>query len=385
MNEPAILTITDYFLPGYLGGGPIRTLANMRVQLAGKVALPVFTRDRDLGMQVPYPGIGSNQWVDTPEGPVFYACPRTFGPSGLRRALAAQRVDAIYLNSFFSPRASILINLDLRRRGVRLPLLLAPRGEFSPGALAVKRRKKRAFLALSRRLGLYRDIAWHASSPLEAEDILRQFPDARDRIHIAADPVIATPPLPAPDVAPKKPGHLRIAFISRISPKKNLDGLLGVLHHVRASVDLNIFGPVEDAAYWAICEKRIATLPAHITVRMHGALPPDAVSPTFARHDLFAFPTQGENFGHVIFEALRAGTPVLISDQTPWRPDDVGAVTTLPLNDEAGWHRAIEDAATRTEAAQARLRAAASSYATRYASTEGSLQDNLMMFRALVP
>ncbi len=36
-------------------------------------------------------------------------------------------------------------------------------------------------------------------------------------------------------------------------------------------------------------------------------------------HDLFFLPTLGENFGHVILEALCAGCPVLISDQTPWR------------------------------------------------------------------
>jgi glycosyltransferase involved in cell wall biosynthesis len=29
-------------------------------------------------------------------------------------------------------------------------------------------------------------------------------------------------------------------------------------------------------------------------------------------------PTLGENFGHAIFEALSAGRPVLISNQTPW-------------------------------------------------------------------
>ena len=36
-------------------------------------------------------------------------------------------------------------------------------------------------------------------------------------------------------------------------------------------------------------------------------------------HDIFFFPTLGENFGHVILEALCAGCPILISDQTPWR------------------------------------------------------------------
>jgi hypothetical protein len=38
-----------------------------------------------------------------------------------------------------------------------------------------------------------------------------------------------------------------------------------------------------------------------------------------AEYDLFLFPTLGENYGHVISEALASGCPVVISDQTPWR------------------------------------------------------------------
>ena len=30
-------------------------------------------------------------------------------------------------------------------------------------------------------------------------------------------------------------------------------------------------------------------------------------------------PTQGENFGHIILQALMTGCPLIISDQTPWR------------------------------------------------------------------
>ena len=49
-------------------------------------------------------------------------------------------------------------------------------------------------------------------------------------------------------------------------------------------------------------------------------------------HDLFVFPTLGENFGHVIYESLMCGTPVLVSDNTPWLPDKKGALTVLPLD-----------------------------------------------------
>ena len=38
----------------------------------------------------------------------------------------------------------------------------------------------------------------------------------------------------------------------------------------------------------------------------------------FAQHDVFLFPTMGENYGHVIFEALSVGCIPVISDQTPW-------------------------------------------------------------------
>ena len=37
------------------------------------------------------------------------------------------------------------------------------------------------------------------------------------------------------------------------------------------------------------------------------------------KSQLFVLPTEGENFGHAIFEALAVGCPILISDQTPWR------------------------------------------------------------------
>jgi len=35
--------------------------------------------------------------------------------------------------------------------------------------------------------------------------------------------------------------------------------------------------------------------------------------------DVFALPSLGENYGHVIYEALSAGLPVILSDKTPWR------------------------------------------------------------------
>lgn len=383
IKKAKVLCLTDYYLPGFKGGGPIRTLANMCELLGREAEFSIFTRDRDLGETEPYPSIARNEWIAFSAGRLFYATPEKFSARGLRDAISENEFDVLYLNSFFSYRASISIYLDQRRCGGG-NILIAPRGEFSPGALALKRLKKRVWLTVARLLGLYRDVHWHASSTVEAADILRQFPDADGRIHIAADPITMGEGAAArPSFPVKAPGSLKIAFISRISPKKNLDGLIRILQGVERTVDLSIFGPAEDAAYWQKCRALIGALPHNVRVAHHGALDPEDVVPTFAAHDIFVFPTHGENFGHVIFESLRAGTPVLLSDQTPWQSSPCGALTVLPLDAVGEWRRKIEEAADRGAQEQAALRMATLDYAGRYLVDDRTRLDNLAMFRAV--
>ncbi len=62
-------------------------------------------------------------------------------------------------------------------------------------------------------------------------------------------------------------------------------------------------------------------------------------------HHILALPTQGENFGHAIFEALSEGKPVLISDQTPWRnlrPQNAG--WDLDLHQPQLFSQALQEA-----------------------------------------
>lgn len=383
MKKPQILCLTDYYLPGFKGGGPIRTLVNMSEVLADDVDFSIFTRDRDLGSNEPYPDLPRDEWLSTSSSRLFYATPGMFSSSGLCQATSGKAFDVLYLNSFFSYRASISIYLHWRRHGGARGVLLAPRGEFSPGALAIKPLKKWVFLSLSRALGFYGDVHWHASTLEEAKDILRQFPNAAGRILIAADPVSLGAPTARDSFLEKAKGDLKIAFISRISPKKNLDGLLQILRGVDRAVELSVFGPIEDIAYWRKCETLIGLLPENINVTHRGTLKPDEVGDAFAAHDLFAFPTHGENFGHVIFEALRAGTPALISDQTPWKTSPCGALTTVPLNDILQWRRRIVEAADRAKQEQDVLRKAALDYAKSYVAQDRTRHDMLAMFQTV--
>ncbi|RWD26609.1 MAG: glycosyltransferase [Mesorhizobium sp.] len=386
MNKIKVLCVVDFYLPGFKGGGPIRTLANMCEALGGNVEFSIFTRDRDLGSDEPYPGVRANKWLRLPSGVIYYADPSKFNAKHMAKAAAGlHSFDVLYLNSFFGYRSSISIYLKQRfvwRNGASV--CIAPRGEFSEGALSIKRLKKETYLSCARLVGLYRDVHWHASTQLEAEDIQRQFPHSRGKIHLAADPVSAASEYSMRPKHPRKrAGELAIAFISRISPKKNLGGLLEILSRVDRKIKLSIFGPIEDPAHWRNCQTIIKRLPTHITVEYCGALEPHEVSATFASYDLFAFPTLGENFGHVIFEALRAGTPVLVSDRTPWHAVSTGAITVIPLVSVDVWRQQLARAADRDADEQRSLEIAALEFANRYAATDGARSDTLKMFRSV--
>src|SRR5690606_26139462 len=131
--------------------------------------------------------------------------------------------DLIYLNSFFDYLFTQKVLL-LKRIGALgdIPVVLAPRGEFSKGALGIKRLKKRAYIGCASIAGLYRGVIWHASSVMERADILREFPSADEgRIRVAMNLASKSAPLAIEHGRPWE-GRLRVCFLSRISPIKNL-------------------------------------------------------------------------------------------------------------------------------------------------------------------
>src|SRR5262249_52635633 len=142
--------------------------------------------------------------------------------------------DLLYLQSFFDP-VFTLYPLWLRRLDIiprNIPVLIAPRGEFSPGALQSKAKKKQLFIRCAKVLNLYRDVFWHATSEEEAALITDIIPGAK--VTVVSN--LASPPGNVEQLVrtPKATGSLRMVFLSRITPKKNLRGALEVLARVRA-------------------------------------------------------------------------------------------------------------------------------------------------------
>jgi len=352
-----VLVFSGFYLPGYKGGGPIRTIANMVDKLGNESRFFLVAADRDLGDVSAYSDIESNRWQQVDSAQIYYASPGIGWLPRLWKIIRRFDGDALHLNSFFSFRFSILPLIFWRVLKRDKPVIVGPRGEFSQGALNLKASKKRAFICLAKAMGLYRGVIWHASTEHEADDIRRVMGN-KARIRIAVD--IACPP-PQLTIRARQAGSpLRVLFVSRISPMKNLLGAIQMLQRVQCPVVFDVYGPAEDAAYWASCQEAARQLPAHVQFNYCGALYPAQVPETMARYELFYLPTLGENFGHVIAEALGCGLPVLIADTTPWRdlvqkklgwdvplsqPDQfVAAIehcSRMPAADYDAWRRSI--------------------------------------------
>jgi len=356
--KPIVLVLLDHYLPGFKSGGPLRSVANLVEQLDQAFEFKIITSDRDLGDSSPYACISVDSWNTAGKALVHYASPKNFSQRGITRLIRETPHDVLYLNSFFSYRATVLPLLA--RRFGRIPdksIVLAPRGEFSPGALAQKTFKKKTFIFFSKALGLYSRIRWQASSCYEADDIRREMGLVATDIKVACD--LPTAAGQCPHQASRQAGDpLQIAFLSRIAPKKNLAFALDCLANVKVPVHFGIWGPAEDAVYWLECQRKIERLPGHISAQYHGPAHPNEVPHIMASNDLFFLPTLGENYGHVIAEAFCAGTPVLISDATPWRQlADQGLGRDFPLGDTEPFAEYINTLALLSSAEYSHLRA----------------------------
>ncbi len=296
----------------------------------------IVTADRDFDDTKSYPEIKLDGWNRVSKADVFYMSPKMRSLRGYKKILCSAEFDIIYLNSFFSSHFTIKPMLLRRLQLIPdKPFILAPRGEISPGALGLKSFKKRVYILAAKAFGLYRGVLWQASSKHEEADIRQWF--GRDvQVVVAPDipPVIHS----ADELLPKSEktkGCLNIVFLSRISRMKNLDGALEILKelNVNGQVQFNIYGPMEDVDYWSECHKIISRFPENIKIRYCGSVAHEKVGAVMSEYDLFFLPTLGENFGHVILEALCAGCPVLISDHTPWRDlEEKGVGWDIPLS-----------------------------------------------------
>lgn len=348
MSKKKILILVDYFIPGFMAGGPIQSIQNFCLLLKDKYDISIITRDTDLGSDVPYENIHSDKWNynENLKCKIYYCSKKNRDFNSIKKLIIDESFDYLYLNSLYSPVFTIAALRMLFSNQINGKVILAPRGELNPEAKKIKLLKKTLFIIVLKISRVARKLIWQATSQNEANFIKATFGKHVD-IRIASN----IPKQIQNDwrLLKKKSKEVKFVSISRISRIKNIDFFLKCLIKIEGKVTFDIVGPIEDKLYWSLCEEQIKNLPNLIKVNYLAEINNDQISKLLDQYHFFVSPSKGENFGHSIFEALIVGKPVLISDRTPWRDlinKNLG--WDIPLEDKKKWEESIQIAVDMT-------------------------------------
>ncbi|MEO1102236.1 MAG: glycosyltransferase [Pseudomonadota bacterium] len=198
----------------------------------------------------------------------------------------------------------------MTRRGTKV--VVAPRGMLGSAALKFSTLKKKLFHRALQYRALTRTAMFHATSEAEVADI-RAFGFTAP---VAMVPNGVEVPLTLP--TSRYDGPPTVLSLGRIHPKKGLDRLIHAFHLInRPDWRLLIIGPSEGGHDAELTALACALGLANVTIEpaVFGA---DKVA-AYRAAEIFALPTQHENFAMTVAEALAVETPVISTVGAPWQ------------------------------------------------------------------
>ncbi|MGH2106890.1 glycosyltransferase [Aerococcus urinaeequi] len=347
-----ILIFNAGYTPAKTYGGPVVSISNLVKSLHDKFNFSIITNSTEINSDENIDGIDVNL-VNSGEysEEILFLDKDHYNVNYIEESLFKNNFfDLIYINSFFNfNQLKIAIYFSKK---YNIPMLVAPRGELEENALKIKRHKKLIYLQLLKFIVNNKKIYFQATSNQELKNINKLLKIPIERI-IKLENIPTTINKKDFSLHKKKEiNKLNICFISRIQTKKNLDFSLKILKSLdsKYEVKFDIYGPIENKQYWEKCSEIIESLPKNVIVNYGGIVSHDDIVNTFSNYDLFLFPTKSENFGHVIFEALTAQIPVILSDQTPWNDiNGSGAGSAISLDKPEIFLKEIENFAAKDE------------------------------------
>lgn len=221
--------------------------------------------------------------------------------------LRARRFHVAHVHGLFNaPVTAAQLALRLRR----LPYVVRACGMLDPYSLAQRGRVKSLYLDLLERPNLNAAARIHVSTRFEAEAVAA----LGLRTPVAVIPQgVATPP-PAPPARPHPRPYL--LFLSRVAKKKGLALLVDAFAALaeRHDVDLVIAGP-DEYGHRAEVEARVAARGLGGRVVFPGMVRGVEKAAWFGHAEAFVLPSDDENFGVVVVEAVALGAPAVVSDR----------------------------------------------------------------------
>lgn len=218
-----------------------------------------------------------------------------------------------------------------RRKGI--PYVLTPHGMLYRDALKISQWKKLSMLALWFRRDVMEANCVHVTCP-EERDELREF-GYRGPIAVNANPIKIDDDVTdiftqrkAPNFNPNR--EIKLGYLGRLHPRKRVELILqGMVIANNKNTSLRIIGEGSQP-YISFLINEINRLGLRDQVEFLGYKGGTDKFRELAKLDALIVPSDMENFGMVVPEALLVGTPVMASTGTPWK-----ALNTV----KAGWWR----------------------------------------------
>lgn len=220
--------------------------------------------------------------------------------------------DIVHLNSFFD-LLSISSFFYLKFFYPNKKIVWSVRGQLNSNALIFSSIKKKPLIFLYKLFR--RNILFHTSSEAETLDTLKIFKGAK---------TIELPNFIEPSKRLEIPKKKQILFVGRIHPIKAIHKLIKALALCKTFIDLDFMFVVAGVHeprhqyYMDDLQELLKTLGLKEKVEFRGHIRGIEKEKLYAESYVLVLPSETENFGNVVVEALNQRTPVIASKGTPW-------------------------------------------------------------------
>ena len=311
-----VLVLTNWFEPAYKAGGPVRSIINILNLGIEKMDFWVMANNFDLdGKEF---SIQKEVWHSKSESIQTYYVGK--GINKLKiiyKQLRLVQADVLYINTIFSPFFTFL-PLLLNFLGIINPrrIVLAPRGALKTMAFKGKSLKKRLFLKCILPL-CTKKVYVHYTSEEEENQSKKRLPiPSQFIIRIPNVPIV---PMKKMQKIEKEKGELKVLYLGRIHPIKNVDLALKAIQLISkdSKIRFRLYGAIDDINYWKkYCEPLVES---HPSIEFLNSLEHSQIASVIDENHILIQISDTENFGHAIYEGFAHGRPVITSHFTPWK------------------------------------------------------------------
>jgi glycosyltransferase involved in cell wall biosynthesis len=319
-----ILHMIPTYKPAYVYGGPIFSVSLLCENLAQaghEVRMITTTANGPAELKVPVGKVQNVGGVQTLYFSRWVKDHVQFSPGLLWQFWKnCRRFDAVHIHAWWNV-SSMLCVLICWMRGVRP--ILSPRGMLSDFSFEKSNASPKKLFHQTLGLFLLKKTRLHLTADSEQQETERMNSDS-----FVLPNFIQTRGGNFSRFPSASSSVFNILFLSRIHPKKNLEGLIEALSKASFDFRLKVAGSGDDE-YLTQLKSLAASKGLAAKIEWLGELYDEEKFRHYSTADLFVLPSFNENFANVVIEALSANLPVLVSAQ-------VGLAKYVKDND-LGW------------------------------------------------